>query len=360
MKKTIKYISIMLIFSITVPFFPSDAAMLDTLGLNVPNIQTINASEHSGPAASQGDSALEAPIDEASYKLGPGDQLAIHVIAGDGDLTLDYNLAVGADGKIFFPNVGEVYLSGLNLKEAKGKISASIGKTYKEKYILSLLLTQPKKVKIYLSGMVKNPGPLAVYDNSRVSEVLAQAGGVASGASNRYVYIKRGETLLTADLFEAYRSRDLSKDIRVCSQDIIEVPDAQNIRISQNSPSDSNNKLLFEGHETYIYVYGEVARSGRFEYVPGKRLSDYLSYAGGPTSRALLSSVSLTRQVDGKAKKYGINASNVLYDGNSKNDVEIIGGDVINVPGNFFYFSDFSSFASMLFTGLALYNTFVK
>jgi protein involved in polysaccharide export with SLBB domain len=360
MKKIIKYISIMLIFNIIVPFFPSDAAVLDTLGLNIPNIQSINASEHSGPSASLGDSAMETPIDESSYKLGPGDVLGVHIIVGDADLTLDYNLNIGADGKMFFPNVGEVYLSDLSLKEAKAKLNSTIAKVYKEKYNLSMLLAQPKKVKIYLTGMVKNPGPLAVYDNSRVSEVIAQAGGVASGASNRYVYIKRGEKLLTADLFEAYRSRDLSKDIRVCSQDIIEVPDAQNIRISQNSPSDLNNKLLFEGHETYIYVYGEVARSGRFEYVPGKRLSDYLSYAGGPTSRALLSSVTLTRQVDGKAKKYGINASDVIYDGNSKNDIEIAGGDVINVPGNFFYFSDFSSFASMLFTGLALYNTFVK
>lgn len=358
-----KIISLFLIFDLICFVIPIQAAVLDTMGLNAPNIQSIKASESNGPISTSttlGDSILEMPIDEAVYKLGPGDQLGVHVITDGGDLTLDYNFTIGADGKIFFPNVGEVYLSGLTLKEARGKVSASISNTYKEKYKLSILLTLPKKVKIYLTGMVKNPGPMAVYDNSRVSEVLAQAGGVASGASNRYVYIKRGEKLLTADLFEAYRSRDLSKDIRICSQDIIEVPDAQNIRISQNSPSDSNNKLLFEGHETYIYVYGEVMRSGRFEYVPGKRLSDYLSYAGGPTARALLSSVSLTRQVEGKANKYTINASNVLYDGNSKNDVEIIGGDVINVPGNFFYFSDFSSFASMLFTGLALYNTFVK
>jgi protein involved in polysaccharide export with SLBB domain len=103
-----------------------------------------------------------------------------------------------------------------------------------------------------------------------------------------------------------------------------------------------------------------VARSGRFEYVPGRRVSDYISYAGGPTVKALLGWTSVARQENGKAKKLQIDVSDIIYNGNSRNDIEVMGGDVISVPGNFFYFADFASFVNMILLGLTLYSTATK
>ncbi|MBU0629967.1 MAG: SLBB domain-containing protein, partial [Candidatus Margulisbacteria bacterium] len=295
MKKSISSLLICVLVAQATPLF---AISIDSFGLSVPNIQDVQVSEQSGPK-SAGDLVLEAPIDEEHYLLGPGDMLSIHLIVGNADLSIDHDLLIGADGKIYFPKLGEMYLSGISLKQAKKEINARIARYYRGDYKLSVLLSQPKKVKIYIAGMVKNPGPLAVYDSLRVSEVISQAGGVASGASNRYVYIRRtGEggkqEMLMADLFAAYRDRDLSKDIRIRSGDVIEVPDASNILISLEK-NDENDKLLFEGRETFVYVYGEVTKSGRFEYIPGKRLSDYISFAGGPTPRALLSGTTISR-----------------------------------------------------------------
>lgn len=339
---------------------------LDTkaLDVNLPNVQDVSAMEQSGPKSFE-DISLEYPIDQNNYRLGPGDQLAVHIIVGDAELAIDYMLPIGADGQAFLPNIGEIYLSGSKLAQAKQMINSRIKNIYKERYQLSVLLNQPKKVKIYLSGMVKNPGPLAVYDNSRISEVISQGGGVASGASNRYIYIKRknasgGIDVLTADLFEAYRSRDLSKDLRIQAGDVIEVPDSKNERVSLNQANGINDKLLFEGKETFVYVYGEVSKSGRFEYVPGKKISDYISYAGGPTTKALLNYTSLTRQENGRPKQYSIDVSDVIYNGNQKKDIEVMGGDVIRVPGNFFYFNDFASFVNTILLGLTLYNTVIK
>ncbi|OGC33844.1 hypothetical protein A3J90_00785 [candidate division WOR-1 bacterium RIFOXYC2_FULL_37_10] len=124
--------------------------------------------------------------------------------------------------------------------------------------------------------------------------------------------------------------------------------------------SDSDDKLLFEGKESFVYVYGEVGNRGRFEFVPGRRVSDYISYAGGPTGKALLDFVSLTRHQGGKSEKYRINVSDIIYNGNYEKDMEVSGGDVINVPGNFFYFSDFASFANTILLALTLYGSLVK
>ncbi len=366
MNKLIKLISSVLLVTFLMPILPINAASLDSLGLSVPEIQQISASENSLPQISQqsqiisSDSVMESPIDESQYRLGPGDQLSVNIIVGEADLTISNQYLVGADGKIFIPNVGAIYLSGLSLNEAKNKINANISQVYKEKYKLFVMLAQPKKVKIYLTGMVKNPGPLAVYDSSRISEVLSQAGGIASGGSNRYAIIKRTQSdssvqIIRADIFEAFRSKDITKDARVQSGDIIEVPDADQELVSESITTEASDKLLFNGKETFVYVYGEVGKSGRFEYVPGKRLSDYISYAGGPSSKALLGSVTITRNINGQARKISANLADILYNGNSSKDVEILGGDVISVPGNFFYFSDFTSFANTIILAFTVY-----
>lgn len=359
----VRVICLFISICLLLPMVPGRVVAIDieSLGITIPNITNLSPSEQSAPK-SAGDMVMESPVNIDNYKLGPGDTLAIHIIVGNADLSIDHNLFVGADGNVFFPNIGTIYLSGLSLRQAEQKIDGKIKNMYREPYKLFVLLSQPKTVKIYMSGMVKKPGPLAVYDNSRISEVISLSGGVVSGASNRYVYIRRKgldgkEKMMMADLFEAYRSRDLTKDIRIEAGDVIEVPDANNVRISQNSPADENlDKLLFEGKETYVYVYGEVARSGRFEFVPGKRISDYISYAGGATGRALLGGVTLTRHVNGKPQQYKIDVSDILYNGNSNNDIEVLSGDVIKVPGNFFYFTDFASFANTVILALTLYN----
>ncbi|OGC14129.1 hypothetical protein A2246_03880 [candidate division WOR-1 bacterium RIFOXYA2_FULL_37_7] len=363
MNKTVKIITTFLTFIIFFGSLPVYAVDINSLGLSIPSIQAISAAEKSSPK-SYSDLAMEYPVDPNSYRLGPSDTVGVHIIIGDAELSVNHDLFIGADGKVFFPNIGAIYLSGLTLTQAQDKIEKTVKKFYSEPFKLFVMLNQPKKVKIYLSGMVKSPGPLAVYDSSRISEVIAQAGGIASGGSNRYVYIKRmgvnGENkILKADLFAAYRGRDLSKDIRIQSGDVVEVPDANNELIS-NSLSDSDDKLLFEGKESFVYVYGEVGNRGRFEFVPGRRVSDYISYAGGPTGKALLDFVSLTRHQGGKSEKYRINVSDIIYNGNYEKDMEVSGGDVINVPGNFFYFSDFASFANTILLALTLYGSLVK
>jgi len=109
--------------------------------------------------------------------------------------------------------------------------------------------------------------------------------------------------------------------------------------------------------EQYVYVYGEVARSGRFNYFEGKELSDYLNLAGGPSSRANLGGTTITRNVNGKPQVYTVNASDILFKGVKTNDIQILEGDIINVPGNFFYFSDFASFANTVMLGITLFYT---
>ncbi|MFA6169567.1 MAG: polysaccharide biosynthesis/export family protein [Candidatus Margulisiibacteriota bacterium] len=209
-------------------------------------------------------------IDESVYKLAPGDGVEANLIVGENDLSLNYRFNIGPDGKIFFPKVGEILLLGKTIPDAKQTINEKIKSVYKEKYLFSFRLVQPRRVQIYLTG--------------------------------------------------------------------------------------SEDKPLYVGEKKYVSVYGEVARAGRFEYIPGRNFSDYISYAGGPTQRANLSSSTITR----KDKKFTVNGAGIIFNGNLKDDMAIEPGDVINVPAQFFYFTDFGSFSAMILTFVALYSTFLK
>jgi protein involved in polysaccharide export with SLBB domain len=209
-------------------------------------------------------------IMESQYKLGPGDKVQANLLVGDNALTMKYDLIVGPDGKIFFSKVGEMDLLGLTVPQAKQLIDEKISSIYKEKYVFSFRLTEPRQIKIYLSG--------------------------------------------------------------------------------------SDEKVLYVGEKKYVSVYGEVLKSGRFEFLPGQKFSDYISFAGGPTPRANLSWCTVTRN----NKQYAINGSDVIFGGEMDKDMTIMPGDVINVPAQFIYFTDLGSFASTIFTALALYNTFKK
>ena len=58
-------------------------------------------------------------------------------------------------------------------------------------------------------------------------------------------------------------------------------------------------------------------------------------------------------------KIINVDASKIMEMGVKYEDLEIFAGDVISVPGNFFYFSDFASFANTVLLALTLYSAFI-
>jgi len=361
------------------------------------------------------------PVDPQRYQLGPGDTLGVHIIVGDNALNMNYTFVMSPEGSFFFPQLGEVSFAGLTLAQAKQKLRQRIQTKYKN-FTLSVLLQQPRKIKVYVVGQVKTPGLYTVWATSRLSEVLAQAQGILPGGSQRDIFVKRGETLATVDLYDIYKDGIVDLDRPLQTGDIIEVPLAKNIITIQGevnrpghyeiregerikdvlampgalAPNSSLSKAIYlkrhkgadefeniklnlhdllsetNDHrnirlqagdiitipaiEAYVYVQGDVGQPGRLAYIPGKQLSDYLNLAGGPLAKANLTEVTVARQVSGKTKLLKINAHDILRYGQTEKDIEIMGGDVINVPGNFFYVNDFTSLSNIVLTVVALYN----
>ncbi|MGB9613774.1 MAG: polysaccharide biosynthesis/export family protein [Candidatus Margulisiibacteriota bacterium] len=335
-----RIISLFLVICLLLPISPnvSLAQLLPTtLGT------TLSTPSPNAPTLTSAKSTLGVVITD-SYVLGPGDQLEVHLVVGDNALVMDYNFTINPQGKIFFPNLSEMTLGGLTLKEARSLMFKEIKKKYPERFDLSVMVSTPKMIGVFITGQVDNPGLRIVYDGTRISEVLKEA-GVAKGGSDYtdVVYVRRKtkegkDETLKLSLYDVFLGNDNQQNVVLRNGDIISVPSMK----------------------SYVYVYGEVARSGTYGYVPGQTLADYLNLAGGPAPRANLAACTVTRQENGKPKVYYVNASDILQKGMISKDLEIQPGDVISVPANFFYFSDFASFANTILLALTLYTSLVK
>ncbi len=220
------------------------------------------------------DSILSSEQVYEDYFLGMGDVIDVHMLVGDNALALDYTFEIANNGAIFFPNIGEIRLSGLKLKEARDHMKKEIGAKFKEPFTISVVLAQPRLTRVYLS-----------QDD----------------------YIQSLANL-----------------------------------------------------ERFVFVYGEVSRPGRYTFFAGRKISDYLNLAGGPSAAANLSYVTVTRNENGSSKKYNVNADKILFKADRSDDMEIKDGDVISVPKNWFYFSDFASFASLVMLTLTFYTTVTR
>lgn len=220
------------------------------------------------------DSILSSEQVYADYYLGMGDVIDVHMLIGDNSLSLDYTFEIANNGSVFFPNIGEIKLSGLKIDEARDHLKKEISKKFPETFTLAVVLKQPRLTRVYLS---------------------------------QDEYIQSLANL-----------------------------------------------------EKFVYVYGEVARPGRYTYFAGKKLSDYINLAGGPVAAANLSYVTITRNENGSSNNYSVNADKVLFKADRSHDMDIADGDVIQVPKNWFYFSDFASFASLIMLSLTFYATVTR
>jgi len=108
----------------------------------------------------------------------------------------------------------------------------------------------------------------------RASEAIDAAGGIAPGGARRGIVIRRGAAdSLKVDLVRYETGGDLSGNPLVFETDVIFVP--------------ASGK--------YVEILGAVAHPGRYDLVPGDRVSDLVAMAGGALPNAALDRAELER-----------------------------------------------------------------
>ncbi|BAC09320.1 SLBB domain-containing protein [Thermosynechococcus vestitus] len=248
------------------------------------------------------------------YLLGAGDVLFIEVVNLPPSVTSQRQFTVNLDGSVTLPLAGRVIVGGLTLPQAQQVILNAYSKVMRFPAVTVTLQT-PRPMKILVAGEVTRPGSYVVPFTSvlasgpgidlsgglawpRLSEVLAQSGGITQEADIRNIEIRRqlgnGQTAVTKiNLWEMIQSGDASQDITLRSDDVIVVPKAKEVNAAEAIRVAS---ATFSPQVIRVQVVGEVLRPGLVEVPANATLTQGIGAAGGfNVQRANRSTVTLVR-----------------------------------------------------------------
>ncbi len=156
-------------------------------------------------------------------------------------------------------------------------------------------------------GQVRSPGSYLVKEQTRILDLLAQAGGAAERAGEE-LFLTRDGAAKRIEL-RALERLGLQND-RVRPGDVLYIPEGRN----------------------QVLVLGEVRSPGYFQFRAGDRLLDAIGMAGGMTENALLEKVSLSRRTDGETEISLLDFGRFMENRYLADNAPLQGGDVIIVP----------------------------
>jgi len=130
--------------------------------------------------------------DPTGYKLRVGDKIRL-IVRGEPECTIDETIT--NDGTINLVHIGDVYVLGLNKKDATDFIEQE----YKSNLIFSrpqvaLTISKYSERVVFLSGSVNRKGPYIFppeVEAMNIVEVIARAGGFSDIARKNRVYVTR-------------------------------------------------------------------------------------------------------------------------------------------------------------------------
>jgi polysaccharide export outer membrane protein len=157
------------------------------------------------------------------FELGPEDVLEISVWK---DEALTRQVMVRPDGKISFPLIGDIQVSGLNVEELRQRVQKKLQK-YVPDAPVSVLLVKIASPKIYIIGKVNRPGVFIMGQPLSITQALAMAGGVTLFAGDKVLIIRseNGQQKTIVVNFEKIADgKNLSENIFLKPDDTIIIP----------------------------------------------------------------------------------------------------------------------------------------
>ncbi|MFL5542565.1 MAG: SLBB domain-containing protein [Longimicrobiaceae bacterium] len=245
---------------------------------------------------SQFQPVANGPVDP-DYRLGPGDQL---VAVLTGDVQLSYNLDVSREGTIVIPDVGQVYVAGLTLRQLEdvlyerlGRVYSGVGRGEGATTQFGLSLGRLRTNQVFIIGEAERPGAYQVSSVATVFNALYMARGPNDNGSFRRIEVRRGgQVVRVVDVYDYLLRGDSRDDVRLEQGDVIFIPLAG----------------------VQVGIQGAVRRAAMFELKEGEGLRDLLSFAGGLQAEASLARVQIDRVLPPEQRRPGIERALVDVD----------------------------------------------
>ena len=232
-----------------------------------------------------------------SYIIGPDDELIVDI---NGYSEEHYTLNVNPDGFVKINRIGNVYVSGLTIEEAKNRIVKKLSQIYvglrsnnnnssPNALTASISLGNIRTVSVTVQGEVMFPGTYSVPSLARVMNVLYLAGGPNEKGTFREIQLIRNKKVFaTVDLYDLLTSGIQKNDINIQDQDIIKVGIYKN----------------------RVELKGNIKREGFFEVLANENFDYVLNeFGGGFTDNAFKDLIKVKRFTNRDLKLIDLNAN---------------------------------------------------
>lgn len=209
---------------------------------------------------------------ESKHLLAPGDSISL-LVFGEADLSAQ-NVRVPQSGRVSFPLIGSVAVLGKTTSEVERDVAELLSQGYVRNPRLSISIFSYRP--IFIRGEVGSTGDYPYSEGLTIAKAIAIAGGTKESASKEGVSITRDGVVVAEGL--SVNSRAL-----VASGDIVSVEADEDVK---------------EAESAYIYLHGEVAQAGAYEFQQGLTVEKAIVLAGGFTLRASKKKIHISRYSD--------------------------------------------------------------
>lgn len=258
--------------------------------------------------------SFEPPVNiptPQNYVLGIDDELLISIW---GASQQSYQLRVESNGAVNIPDIGPVYVSGIEFSKAKELIKKRMIAIYQgmngpnPTTFAEVSISNLRSIKINVIGEVMVPGTYTLPSTASAFNALYLSGGPNENGSFRNIQLLRDNKLLTTiDVYDYLINGNTQANIQLREQDILYIPT----------------------YQKRVEASGAFKRNGIFELTEKENLSDLIRYLGGFTDQAFKAQLSLTRITDSEKKVIDISQS--IYDSFiPKNGDSLVASKIIN------------------------------
>jgi polysaccharide export outer membrane protein len=257
--------------------------------------------------------AQEKEVENGGYRVGIGDVIEVEAFQEE---EISGEFSVETSGAITFPLLGAVPVAGMTPAEISVLLEKMLEKDFYVDVQLKVEVEEFASQPVTLLGEVQTPGTYYLEGPTTLTELLAKAGGLKSGAGPvlelRRTARSEGEVLPQPMIFETAKlsTGEAGRDVLLRAGDV-----------------------LFVSPKKMYFITGEVARPGQYEISLGMTLMQALSQAGG-AGKFASQVIEVHREVDGEKKILSFDLSHIRK--GRLSDPAVVAGDVIFVKRRFF------------------------
>lgn len=248
---------------------------------------------------------LVAPYSNAQeYVLGEGDLLKITVYENN-DLTTEARIS--GDGKISFPLVGSLNLTGITVSQAEKKLTALLADGFLVDPHVTIFVSEYRSKKVTILGEVKKPGLYELSADVTILEIISKAEGLTEQAGDE-VMIKHRSAV------KGVEGDNVSINLKSLNQG----GEASNIMVQDGD-------RIYVTKSGFVYVTGEVKKPGAYKYEQGMTVMKAIALAEGLTDKAAPGRTKLIRKIGGGESTFKVDMG-----------TQVQPDDVVSVPESFF------------------------